>query len=79
MAGDVATLSVGALWITRADQPDDLIYAITRVLWNDNTMRQLSYGHPIGRRILRHNALKGVAIPLHPGAERYYREAGLLR
>ena len=79
MEGDVATLSVGALWITRADQPDDLIYAITRVLWNDNTMRQLSYGHPIGRRILRENALKGVAIPLHPGAERYYREAGLLR
>lgn len=79
MEGDVATLSVGALWITRADQPDDLIHAITRVLWNDNTMRQLSYGHPIGRRILRQNALEGVAIPLHPGAERYYREAGLLR
>ncbi|MBA4489983.1 TAXI family TRAP transporter solute-binding subunit [Paracoccus sp. S1E-3] len=79
MDGDVATLSVGALWVTRADQPDDLIHAITRVLWNDNTMRQLSYGHPIGRRILRENALKGVAIPLHPGAARYYREAGLLK
>ncbi|WBU65062.1 TAXI family TRAP transporter solute-binding subunit [Paracoccus aerodenitrificans] len=76
---DVATLSVGALWLTAAEQPDDLIYAITRVLWNDYTMRQLAYGHPVGRRIIRNNALNGIAIPLHPGAERYYREAGLLK
>lgn len=75
---DIPTLSVGAQWITTADQPDDLIYAITRVLWNDNTMQQLRYGHPIGKRILRENALNGIAIPLHPGAARYYREAGLL-
>ncbi|MFV0408489.1 MAG: TAXI family TRAP transporter solute-binding subunit [Paracoccus sp. (in: a-proteobacteria)] len=76
---DIPTLSVGALWITSSEQPEELIHAITRVLWNDNTMRQLRYGHPIGRRILRENALKGIAIPLHPGAERYYREAGLLQ
>lgn len=75
---DVPTLSVGALWVTSAQQPDDLIYAITRVLWNDNTMRQLQVGHPVGRRIKRESALDGIAIPLHPGAERYYREAGLL-
>ncbi|WBU59322.1 TAXI family TRAP transporter solute-binding subunit [Paracoccus albus] len=78
VSADVPTLSVGALWVTSAQQPDDLIYAITRVLWNDNTMRQLQVGHPVGRRIKRENALDGIAIPLHPGAERYYREAGLL-
>ncbi|WBU58307.1 TAXI family TRAP transporter solute-binding subunit [Paracoccus sediminicola] len=78
VSGEVTTLSVGALWITSEAQPDALIHAITRVLWNDNTMRQLRYGHPIGRRIRRENALQGVAIPLHPGAARYYREAGLL-
>ncbi|WP_225972811.1 TAXI family TRAP transporter solute-binding subunit [Paracoccus jeotgali] len=76
---DIATLSVGALWITRADQPEELIHAITRVLWNDNTLRQLGYGHRIGRRIRPENAVTGIPIPLHPGAERYYREAGLLR
>ncbi|TKW68737.1 MAG: TAXI family TRAP transporter solute-binding subunit [Paracoccus denitrificans] len=78
IASDVQTLTVGALWVTSAEQPEDLIHAITRVLWNDNTMHQLRVGHPIGRRIQRENALDGIAIPLHPGAERYYREAGLL-
>ena len=79
VGADVDTLTVGALWVTSAEQPEDLIHAITRVLWNDNTMHQLEVGHPIGRRIRRENALDGIAIPLHPGAERYYREAGLLK
>lgn len=79
MTGDIETLTIGALWVTSADQPDDLIHAITRVLWNDNTMHQLQVGHPIGRRIQRQNALDGIAIPLHPGAAHYYREAGLLK
>lgn len=75
---DTETLSVGAIWVTTEDQPELLIYAITRVLWNDNTLRQLGYGHPAARRITRNDAAHGVAIPLHPGAEKYYREAGLL-
>ena len=32
---------------------------------------------PATRRLVLANALDGVDIPLHPGAERYYREAGL--
>lgn len=79
ISSDINTLTVGALWVTSAEQPEELIHAITRVLWNDNTMHQLQVGHPIGRRIQRENALNGIAIPLHPGAERYYREAGLLK
>ncbi|MDO5605217.1 MAG: TAXI family TRAP transporter solute-binding subunit [Paracoccus sp. (in: a-proteobacteria)] len=78
MAAPVDTLSVGALWLTSAEQPEALIHAITRVLWNDNTMRQLHYAHPVSRLIERDRALEGIAIPLHPGAERYYREAGLI-
>lgn len=75
----VPTLSVGAIWVTSARQDPRLIYDITRVLWNDNTMRHLAYGHPTGRRIHRNEALNGVAIPLHEGAARYYRDAGLLK
>jgi TRAP transporter TAXI family solute receptor len=60
------TPSIGfdALWIVSADAPDDLIYAITKALWNDATQRLLE-------------ALDGLSIPLHSGAKRFYREAGL--
>ncbi|SKA35037.1 TAXI family TRAP transporter solute-binding subunit [Consotaella salsifontis] len=77
--GDVQTLSVGAQWVTSADQPDDLIYEVTKALWNDNTRKLLDAGHSKGKSITKETALDGVAIPLHPGAERFYKEAGLTK
>lgn len=75
---DVTTLSVGAQWITSADQPEELIYEVTKALWNDNTRKLLDAGHQKGRQIRLDTALDGVGIPLHPGAEKFYREAGIL-
>lgn len=75
---DVMTLSVGAQWVTSADQPEQLIYDITAALWNENTRRLLDAGHQKGAEITAGTALDGIGIPLHAGAERFYREAGLL-
>ncbi len=76
---DNHTLSVGAQWVTSADQPEELIYGITKALWNDNTRALLDAGHAKGKLITLDTALDGVGIPLHPGAERYYKEAGLIK
>ncbi|MCA0918770.1 TAXI family TRAP transporter solute-binding subunit [Pseudooceanicola nanhaiensis] len=78
-ADDVNTLSVGAQWVTSADQPEELIYEITKALWNDNTRKQLDAGHAKGKMITKETALNGIGIPLHPGAEKFYKEAGLLQ
>jgi TRAP transporter TAXI family solute receptor len=74
-----STLSVGAQWIVSANVPDQLVYDITAALWNDATRQLLDKGHPKGRQIRRETALNGLAVHLHPGAARYYREAGLLQ
>lgn len=71
------TLGVTALWVTSTEVPEQLIYDITKALWSKTTRRLLDSRHPIGSRIRLDSALKGVDIPLHPGADRYYREAGL--
>lgn len=76
--GAVRTLSVRAQWIVGADVDAELVYRITKSLWHDSTRALLRAGHPQARAIARETALDGIAIPLHPGAERYYREAGLL-
>ncbi len=76
--GATATMSVGAMLVTSAAQSEELIFDITAALWNANTRKQLDRVHTKGRLIRAENALKGLAIPLHPGAERYYRKAGLL-
>lgn len=74
-----ATIAVGAQWLTSVDAPEDLIYAICHALWSDHARATLDDGHPQGKHIKLASALDGVAIPLHPGAERCYRELGALK
>lgn len=76
---DTETVSVGAQWITSADQSDDLVYEITKALWNKNSRALLDSGHAKGKSIKLETALDGIGIPLHPGAERFYKEAGVLK
>ena len=61
----VSTVAVNGQLITSVDQPADLIYDITKALWNDNTRKLLDKGHPKGKAIQKATALKGVLIPLH--------------
>ena len=71
----IETISVMAQWLVSATVDATLVYGITKALWSANTRRQLDRGHPEGRRITLATAREGVILPLHPGAERYYREA----
>lgn len=75
---ETPTLAVGAQWIVRSDMDEETVYGLTRALWHPSTLRLLAGGHPRGAEIRPENAVSGLAVPLHPGAERYYREAGLL-
>ena len=75
---DVPTISVSAILVTSAKQDEELIHGVTEALWNANSRKLLDGGHSKGKLIVKNNATKGLGIPLHPGAERYYREAGML-
>lgn len=79
LEADTPTLTVGALWLVRDSVSDDLVYGITRALWSEVTRGLLDRGHAKGREIVRERALLGRGVvPFHPGAEKFYREAGLL-
>lgn len=73
------TIAVGAQWLTGANQPEALIYDITKALWNQNTRALLDVGHAKGKSVTLKTALDGLGVPLHPGAEKFYREAGVLK
>ena len=79
---EVKTPAVSALLNVSADLDEELVYGITKALWNDNTRTLLDNGHAKGKQITLDTALDGVlnlGVPLHPGAERFYREQGLIQ
>ena len=74
-----STVAVGAQWFTSAKEDEELIYNITKALWNKESRKLLDVGHAKGKTITPDTALSGVGVPLHPGAERFYKEAGLIK
>jgi hypothetical protein len=77
--GETKTIAVGAQWVTSTKQPEALVYEITKALWNDNSRKLLDAGHAKGKAITAQNATAGAGIPFHPGAEKFYKEKGLLK
>jgi TRAP transporter TAXI family solute receptor len=77
--GAVKTLAVGAQWVTSTKMSNDLVYSVVKAMWSEKTRAVLDAGHAKGKLITPANALKGLAVPLHPGAEKFYKEAGLIK
>ena len=75
---EVETLGIGAEWITTDKIETEFAYRLVKALWHEHSQKLIENGHPIGKRIKLAHALDGLALPLHPGAEQYYREAGIL-
>lgn len=74
---DVVTFGVGATMVTSASVPDEVIYNVVKAVFeNFDTFRKL---HPAFANLKKEEMVRdALTAPLHPGAEKYYREAGLL-
>jgi hypothetical protein len=74
---DVETAAIVNFLVTREGVSADTVYAMTRAIFNNLT--QLVQTHPAASGISLKDAVVAMPVPLHPGAERYYREMGVLR
>ena len=74
---DTTTFGVGATFVTSAEVPDDVVYEVTKAVFEN--LDQFKGLHPAFANLTAEEMVAdGLSAPLHPGAERYYREAGLL-
>ena len=62
--------------VTNADVPDDVVYAMTKAIFEN--LDKMVAAHAAAKAITLDKAAKDPPAPLHPGAERYYKEAGAL-
>ncbi|WP_296494602.1 TAXI family TRAP transporter solute-binding subunit [Rhodoferax sp.] len=74
---DIATAAIPNFLITHAGVSDELAYQMTKSMYEN--LDTLYASHNAAKAIKRENAIKGMPVPLHPGAERYYKEVGLAK
>ncbi len=71
----VPTFGVKATLVTSAKVPDDVVYAITKEVFdNFEDFKKL---HPAYEGLTKKGMLEGLSAPIHPGALKYYKEVGL--
>lgn len=91
----VNTVAVMAQWVVDEKVDAELVYQLTKALWEKGkyVLRKdkgeaaaapsgaeiMATAHEKGKDVKLETALAGMAIPLHPGAERYYKEKGLIK
>ena len=74
---DVETFGIVATFVSSAAVPDEVVYAVTRAVFeNFEDFKKL---HPAFANLEKENMVsQALSAPLHPGAEKYYKEAGLM-
>lgn len=71
---EITTVRVKAMLVVRDDLEDDLVYKMTKTLF-ENTDK---IGHSKGKLISAETALEGLkGMELHPGAKKYFDEKGI--
>jgi TRAP transporter TAXI family solute receptor len=74
---DVPTVAIRNFLVTSEAVPAETVYAMTKALFSN--LDQLVAAHSAAKSISAAEAPKNLPVPLHPGAERYYREAKLIK
>lgn len=75
-SADVETFGVKATFVTSAKVHDRVVYAITKEVFdNFEAFKKL---HPAYGVLTKKNMLEGMSAPIHPGAMKYYKEAGMM-
>jgi hypothetical protein len=73
----IPTAAITNFLVTHSDVSDDMAYRMAKAMFDN--IDTLYAAHNAAKAIKRENAVKGMPIPLHPGAEKYYREVGLIK
>lgn len=73
---DVATVAVVNFAVTHSGVSEETVYQMTKQMFEN--LPDMVAAHKAAAAIKLEKALEGMPVPLHPGAERYYKEKGLM-
>jgi uncharacterized protein len=74
---DIPTVAVMAILAARAEMEEAMAYQITKAIFDN--IADIERAHAKGKELKLETALTGMSIPLHPGAEKFYKEKGIAK
>lgn len=76
-AAEVPTVAITNILVTHSKVSDEVAYQMTKLMFDN--LERLGTAHSAAKDIKLETATQNLPIPLHPGAERFYKEAGVLK
>jgi TRAP transporter TAXI family solute receptor len=76
-SAETPTAAIRNFLVTHSGVSNDTVYLMTKSMFEN--LDQLVAAHAAGKAVKLENANGSMPIPLHPGAEKYYREKGLIK
>lgn len=74
---DVKTIAVKATLVVGSEVSEKVVYDLTKALFENQA--ELASGHAKGKELNLQDAVKGISVPFHPGAEKYFKEVGAIK
>lgn len=74
---DIKTIAIQATLVCSAELSEEAVYNITKAIFEN--LGELGTAHAKGKEVSLEKTVQGVSVPFHPGAEKYYKEKGVLK
>lgn len=74
---DIQTIGYAGIFASTEDMDENLIYSLTKAFWEN--IDEFHKSHVLAKMVTQKTLMRGMTIPLHKGAERYYKEMGWIQ
>ena len=75
---DTPSFQDSALWVANKDVPDDVVYKLLSLIYTDEGLKHMVGQKKTFKEMSVKTGINGIVTPLHPGAEKFWKEKGLL-
>jgi hypothetical protein len=79
MDADVTSFQDSALWVVNSKVSDDLVYQMLSIIFSEEGLKHMVGQKKTFKEMSIQNGVQGIVTPLHPGAEKFWKEKGVLK
>ncbi len=75
----VPSFQDSALWVANSKVPDDVVYKMLAYIYSDDGLKHMKEQKKTFKEMSLESGINGIVTPLHPGAEKFWKEKGILK